>query len=392
MPSDSVVVIGCGSSTLIRELVDDGYAAIIAVDIAQLRVAAGLRSRCGSRCVAIVSQCSRNECWEVRVRRFRRSDTVVATLAAIGVISAVVFSAVVVIRSRSDNSAAQLPDSPDRGEQRVPDGSNPFRTGRTLVIPHGGGDGLFPEDTLLAYERTMAMGADVVDVDLRLSADDVVVAFHDATVDRITGTSGSIRAMTFDQLSGLDAGWSFTAAGVDSTSADAHPYRGKGVTIPTFESILDQFPTTLVSVDLKDESLDMVQPVCELLRDHRRFNDVFVGSNSDEQILEFRRECPDVRTSAIMGDVYAARDARASNDPTFVPAVTVDQPPFRSDGRQLVDAASLTWAHQHGIAILTWVVNDVDDMKLLVDLGVDGIYTSYPDRLLKILGRCAVDC
>ena len=323
------------------------------------------------------------------MRRFRRRETVVA---AIGVISAVVFSAVVVMRSRHDNSSAQTPARQDRVENQVPSGSNPFRTGRTLVIPHGGGDGLFPEDTLLAFERTIAMGADVVDVDLRLSKDDVVVAFHDATVARITGTSGSIRAMTFDQLSGLDAGWSFTTAGTDSAAADAHPYRGKGVTIPSLESILEVFPTTLLSIDLKDESLDMVQPVCKLLREHRRFNDVFVGSNSDEQILEFRRQCPDVRTSAIMGDVYAARDARAGNDPNFVPAATVDQPPFRSGGRQLVDAASLAWAHQHGIAILTWVVNDVDDMKLLVDLGVDGIYTSYPDRLLKMLGRCTAEC
>ena len=64
-------------------------------------------------------------------------------------------------------------------------------------------------------------------------------------------------------------------------------------------------------MDLKDEVLDVVQPVCDWLRAHRRLNDVFVGSNSDGQILEFRRQCPDVRTSAIMGDVYAARDARA---------------------------------------------------------------------------------
>ncbi len=198
--------------------------------------------------------------------------------------------------------------------------------------------------------------------------------------------------MTFEQLSALDAGWSFTTAGSDPTDTDSHPYRGENVSIPTFESILDEFPTTLLSVDLKDESLDMVQPVCDLLRDHQRSNDVFVGSNSDAQILEFRQQCPDVRTSAIMGDVYASRDARASNDPNFVPAVTVDQPPFRNDGRQLVDAASLAWAHQHGIAILTWVVNDVDDMRLLVELGVDGIYTSFPDRLLKILGRCTDEC
>ena len=236
------------------------------------------------------------------------------------------------------------------------------------------------------------MGAYAGDVDLGLSKDDVVVAFHDATLDRITGATGSIRATTFKQVSALDAGWSFTAAGSDPTADGSHPYRGKNVTIPSFESILDEFPSTLLSVDLKDEALDMVQPVCNLLRGHRRLNDVFVGSNSDQQILEFRQQCPDVRTSAIMGDVYASRDARASNDPNFVPAVTVDQPPFRNDGRQLVDSASLEWAHQHGIAILTWVVNDVDDMKLLVDLGVDGIYTSYPDQLLKILGRCAADC
>ncbi|MEO6122456.1 MAG: glycerophosphodiester phosphodiesterase [Ilumatobacteraceae bacterium] len=324
------------------------------------------------------------------MRRFQRNDKAVAALAACVVTAAV--AAVAVVRWRSDHDVAGRQDDRDRGEQQLPDGSNPFRTGHTLVIPHGGGDGLFPEDTLLAFERTIAMGADVVDVDLRLSEDDEVVAFHDATVDRITGRSGSIGAMTYEELSRLDAGWSFTTAGGDPSTAGAHPYRGQGITIPTFESILDEFPTTLLSVDLKDESLDMVDPVCELLRGHRRFNDVFVGSNSDAQILEFRRRCPDVRTSAIMGDVYAARDARASHDQNFVPAVTVDQPPFRSGDRQRVDAASLTWAHQHGIAILTWVVNDVDDMKLLVDLGVDGIYTSYPDRLLKILGRCTAAC
>lgn len=322
------------------------------------------------------------------MQRFRRRDKMVVALATIGLVATVA-----VVRWSTESDPPRSPDTRTRDQRQVPaDASNPFRTGRTLVIPHGGGDGLFPEDTLLAFERTIAMGADVVDVDLRLSKDDVVVAFHDATVDRITGTTGSIRAMTFEQLSGLDAGWSFTTTGSDPTVAHSYPYRGQNVAIPTFESILDQFPTTLVSVDLKDESLGMVKPVCDLLRKHRRFNDVFVGSNSDAQILEFRRRCPNVRTSAIMGDVYAARDARASNDPNFIPVVTVDQPPFRSDGQQLVDAASLDWAHQHGIAILTWVVNDVNDMKLLVDLGVDGIYTSYPDRLLKILGRCTAKC
>jgi glycerophosphoryl diester phosphodiesterase len=274
---------------------------------------------------------------------------------------------------------------------RAADGSNPFLTGWTLVIPHGGGDGIYPENTLLAYDETMAMGADVVDVDLRITKDDVVVAFHDSTVDRITGSTGSVRSMTYAELSALDAGWAFTTAGADPADPASHPFRNTGVTIPTFESILDRFPSSLLSLDLKDESFDMVQPVCDLLLSRKRTNDVFVGSNSDPQIVDFRERCPGVRTSAIMLDVYAEQDARTSGATDFVSAVGVNQPPYRIDGRVLVDAESLAWDHEHGIAVLTWVINSEADMQTLVDIGVDGIYTSYPDRLLKLLGRTSQD-
>ncbi len=258
--------------------------------------------------------------------------------------------------------------------------ANPFRSNRTLVIPHGGGDGLFPENTLLAYDKTMAMGADAVDVDVSKSSDGVLIAFHDPTVIRITGKRGTVSRMTFADLAKLDAGWSFTSKGT-------HPFRGKGITIPSLDSILKRFPKVLLSLDLKDESTDMNAPLCALLTRYGRSNDVFVGSNNDAQILRFRKDCPGVQTSATMVDVYATQNARSAGDVDFVPDVRVDQPPYRIGKQTLVDAASLTWAHDHGVAILTWVVNDPKDMKHLVDIGVDGIYTSYPDRLLKILGR-----
>jgi glycerophosphoryl diester phosphodiesterase len=258
--------------------------------------------------------------------------------------------------------------------------ANPFRSARPLVIPHGGGDGLFPENTMLAFEKTMAMGADVVDVDVSRSKDGVLIAFHDPTVTRITGQPGRVRDLTFAQLQRLDAGWAFT-------SAKKFPFRGKGLTIPSLEDILKRFPSALLSLDLKDESTSMNTPVCDLLTRFGRSNDVFVGSNNDAQILQFRQLCPKVRTSATMVDVYANRDARAANDPNYMPAVTVDQPPYRSGTRTLVDEASLTWAHAHGVAILTWVVNDPKDMEHLIDIGVDGIYTSYPDRLIALLKK-----
>ena len=257
--------------------------------------------------------------------------------------------------------------------------ANPFRTGRTLIIPHGGGDGLYPENTMLAYDRTMAAGADVVDVDVRSTADGVLVAFHDATLARTTNGTGKVEDKTYAQLAALDAGWTFTLAG-------KQPFRGKGVRIPTLQAVLRRFPRALVSLDLKDESMSMIAPTCALLRLLRRTSDVFVGSNSDAQILAFRTACPDVRTSATMVDVYASRDARAANDRSFVPRAFVDQPPFRSDsGTELVSKDSLAYAHSKGIAILTWVVDNPADMRRLVSWGVDGIYTRRPDVLLSVL-------
>ena len=320
------------------------------------------------------------------------ATTRAVTVACAALVAVAAVGAIIVVRSSESASTTPTTVASARA-------TNPFRTGHVLVIPHGGGDGLFPEDTMLAYDRTIAMGADMVDVDLRLSSDGVVIDFHDNTVDRMTGTSGNVGAMSFADLATLDAGYTFSPTETPANSAVSgapsdplHPFRGIGVRIPSFESVLQRFPNVPISIDLKDESTKMIAPVCSLLVRYHRVNDVFVGSNSDDQILQFRKDCPAVRTSATLADVIASRNAEAAGSTTFVPAVFVDQPPFRRNGQDLVDATSLTWAHEHGVAIMPWVVNDEADMKLLIGLGVDAIYTSYPDVLLRLLGRCTAAC
>jgi glycerophosphoryl diester phosphodiesterase len=261
-------------------------------------------------------------------------------------------------------------------QAKVP--TNPFRTGRTLNIAHGGGDALFPENTLFAYEQSALVGSEVIDVDVRLSKDGQPVAIHDFTVERTTNGVGRVDAMTVNELKSLDAGYRFA-------KGSKFPFRGKGVNIPTLEELLQRFPKTLFSLDLKDERVSMNEPVCSVLRKYKRTDDVFVGSNNDAQILAFRKSCVGIRTSATMVDVFASERARETNDPNFVPDVFVDQPPYRINGRALVDADSLKFHHRHGVAILTWVVDDPKDMKKLVRLGVDGIYTRRPDLLAKVL-------
>ncbi len=256
---------------------------------------------------------------------------------------------------------------------------NPFRTGRTLVIPHAGGDGLFPENTIYAYEQSVAMGGDVVDIDVFLTGDGVPIAFHDATLERTTNGAGRVADHTYAELADLDAGWDWERDG-------DHPFRGRGITIPTVEDVLRRFPTTPTTLDLKDQRLDVVAPVCALLTQLDRTHDVYVGIDTDEQVLAFREQCPVVATSGTSADRQVARAARESGDTTFRTTQLVGQPRYRDDdGSIRITAELLDFSHRNGTAILTYLVEDPDDMRLLIELGVDGIYTRRPDVMLDVL-------
>jgi glycerophosphoryl diester phosphodiesterase len=297
-----------------------------------------------------------------------------------------VVAAVVVLTACTDGDATRSPQAtsvrPQTPSGAVASATNPFRTGHTLVIPHGGGEALFPMNTIHAFERSMAMGGEVIDIDVSLSADGVPVGIHDQTVDATTDGSGAVTSLTVVQLQQLDAGYDFTLDG-------DQPYRGKGIRIPTLREVLDRFPDTLVSIDLKDLGFDIIEPVCQVLRDTQALARSFVGSNGDEQIIELRKRCPDIRTSANLPDARALWAAAEANDESYRPAALIDQPPYRRSGRTLVSPERLAYAHAHDVAILTWVVDDEASMRELVAMGVDGIYTRNPDRLAKITAEYA---
>ncbi len=256
---------------------------------------------------------------------------------------------------------------------------NPFRIGRPLVIPHGGGDGLFPEDTLYAYEHSIALGGDVVDADVQVTADGVPIAFHDATLQPATNGTGNVEDTTYAEMADLDAGWSFVKGG-------EHPFRGMGIHIPTIRSILEEFPHTLVTLDLKDLRTAAVEPLCMLLRTLNRTNDVYIGVDTNEQVTLFRQLCPEVRTSGTDADRKALRAARDTHDAAFVTKQLVSQPEFvASDGTRRITSDYLAFSHSKNIAVLTWTVDDPADMTNLIKLGIDGIYTRRPDVLVKLL-------
>ncbi len=257
--------------------------------------------------------------------------------------------------------------------------ANPFRIGRTLVIPHGGGDGLFPENTLYAYEKSQALGGDIIDIDVFMAANKVLIAMHDHTLERTTNGKGSVSQTNYNVIAKLDAGWNFKKNGT-------FPFRNKGIGVPTIEAVLKRFPKTPATLDLKDQRVAVVVPVCTLLRKLKRTSDVYVGVDTAEQVMAFRASCPEVSTSGTDAERRAMRAARDANDATFVTKQLVGQPRYLADdGTKRITSEYLSFSHAHDIAVLTWVVDDPKDMVELVNLGVDGIYTRRPDVLVKVL-------
>jgi glycerophosphoryl diester phosphodiesterase len=256
---------------------------------------------------------------------------------------------------------------------------------RPLVIAHRGGADLWPENTLTAFRGAHALGADVLELDVQASADGVPVVLHDATVDRTTDGHGRVDASTLAALRALDAGYRWSPDGERT-----FPYRGRGLAISTLEEVLDELPTARLSIEIKTTAVPLVLEICRLLAPPGRRERVMVASFESRATLRFRRACPDVATGATPSEVgrfVAARALRIVPLPRLTAAAL--QIPERYRGIPVLTPSVIAAAHAQNLQVHAWVSDDEHDLRRLLALGVDGIVTDRPDRLLAILGRGA---
>ena len=252
-----------------------------------------------------------------------------------------------------------------------------------LVMAHQGGKGLRPENTLGAFEHAVALGVDVLEMDIHTTADGVPVVMHDETVDDTTNGTGPILSFTLAELKELDAGHDWTP-----DDGQTFPYRGQGITVPTLEDVFAAFPGMPMNIEIKQAEPSMVAPFCQLIRDYERADLVLIASFHDETIAEFREECPEVATSTGTDEtvmLYAL--SRLFLEATYsAPADAAQVPEYRS-GLHVLAPRFVDAAHNRNLEVHAWTINDEDDMRRMIDLGVDGIITDYPDRLLALLDR-----
>lgn len=280
--------------------------------------------------------------------------------------------------------------------------NSPWLERRVIAFAHQGGSFEGPSSTLAAIERALANGATAIELDVHATIDRQIVVCHDETVDRTTNHHGEIADLTLAQLREMDnAYWWVAGATVTPNRADQeYLERGKApgdrdFAVVTLEEVAERFPGVLLNLDLKRTEPD-VEPYEALLANELRrldrMSSVIVGSFHDAAVQRFRSLAPTVATSAATGEAATFYFSMLEGVPS-VPPICAFQVPATYGDVTVVDERFVEAAHNADIAVHVWTINDPDEMRHLLDVGVDGLISDRPTPLAQVLKErgCAWD-
>ncbi|MGB3465593.1 MAG: glycerophosphodiester phosphodiesterase family protein [Cyclobacteriaceae bacterium] len=253
--------------------------------------------------------------------------------------------------------------------------------GKTFkVIAHRGASGYAPENTLSAIEKALELGVDMIDVDVRMTKDERIVLMHDATVDRTTDGTGLVKEMTFDEIRNLDAGIKFDS-------------KFTAEKVPTLREVLDLVDgRAVVLIEIKheqDHHEDFAERLVNIIQNERNGYEWCILQSYEADYLEIVHEIDEkIQTKKLLvGEDSAPLIAfymetkvqlgRATKrDEENLEALN---PPYET-----LSAKRIFRMHARGFKVYTYLVNDEEDMIKMLNAGVDGIITDYPDRLINI--------
>jgi glycerophosphoryl diester phosphodiesterase len=235
-------------------------------------------------------------------------------------------------------------------------------------MAHRGGAIEHVENTMPAFEASVALGYRYLETDVRVTADGVLVAFHDATLERITDRSGRVEQLPWAEM--------------------ATARIGGREPILRLEDLLGAWPDVRFNLDIK--AAGALAPLVRTVRRLRIADRICLGSFSDARLAAARRLFgPTVCTSLGPRGVAALR--LSSYSPRAAGLVRIQagcaQVPLQLGGRALVDERFVAAAHARGLQVHVWTVDDPVECVRMLDLGVDGVMTDRPAMLRELLEK-----
>lgn len=237
------------------------------------------------------------------------------------------------------------------------------------TIAHRGASGHAPENTMASFRRAVELGARFIETDLQITRDVRIVAMHDSTLDRTTNGKGQLHLQTLEEIRALDAGSWFGGTGAEGFA---------GERVPTLEEILDfaEQQDVIFYLEIKSgPAWGVEHGVVGALRDHNASARVVILS-FDPSALDLVHRLDSAMMTGLLCE-------HPSND--------LVERSVRAGARQLVARGDLITpavieaAHHAGLQTAAWTINEPEQMRRLIETGVNGIITDYPDRLLEIL-------
>lgn len=228
-----------------------------------------------------------------------------------------------------------------------------------LAFAHRGGTSDHPENTMPAFQHAIDLGYTYLETDVHSTSDGVLVAFHDPELSRTCSRPGLIS----------DLSWR------DVSTARVHGLEP----IPRFEDLMQAFPNARVNIDCKASSA--VEPLVKSLRRLDCLDRVCVGSFSDRRLRTLRRELgPQLCTSLGPVETAMLRFGLPS-----IGTGRVAQVPVSMGRITVVNESTVERAHDRGMQVHVWTIDEADEMRRLLDLGVDGLMTDVPSVLRDVL-------
>ena len=260
-----------------------------------------------------------------------------------------------------------------------------LKPGIFLRTGHRGAAGLAPENTMPSFQKAVDIGVDLIELDVQSTIDGRIVVLHDPGVDRTTDGRGVISRMTCDEAKRLDAGYAF--------GGPLHPFRGKGIRIPLLEEVLDAFPNTGFTIEIKPSPHPKFYETLAAIVKAKARDRAIIASENSKPIDIIRRILPGVPTNLSRAEVrrfYWMSHTGMSG--LFRSPGRVFQVPVRNPINPWIDLRVVTrkflrHAHKLWRPVQVWTVNDPEEMRELVAMGVDGITTDRPDLLNAVLGN-----